>query len=160
ESAVMTSVPPYGIAVPMLLGGAYAEALAPSLANLGFKARVVSRELGVASAVKMCRSVMIKGLEAIVIESFTAARRYAVDGEVLASLQETLPTIDWEKQGRYYFNRVATHGKRRAEEMREAAATLREIGLDALMTGAIAERHQWIADLAKEGSFDGVNEED
>jgi 3-hydroxyisobutyrate dehydrogenase-like beta-hydroxyacid dehydrogenase len=160
ESAVMTSVPPYGIAVPMLVGGAHAEAALDSLAELGFKARVASRELGVASAIKMCRSVMIKGMEAIVIESFLAARRYGVEREVLESLAETFPGIDWEKQGCYFWSRVVQHGKRRAEEMREAAATVREIGLEPVMASAIAERHQWVADLAKDGTFEGVGESD
>ena len=156
ESAVMTSVPPYGIRVPMLLGGPDANAVAPVLATLGFAASVASAELGVASAIKMCRSVMIKGMEAIVIESFLAARRYGVEGEVLASLAETFPGIDWEQQGSYFWTRVVQHGKRRAEEMRESAATVREAGFDGIMAGAIAQRHQWVADLAAAGTFDGV----
>ena len=102
------------------------------------------------------RSVMIKGMEAIVIESFLAARRYGVEGEVLASLAETFPGIDWEQQGSYFWTRVVQHGKRRAEEMRESAATVREAGFDGIMAGAIAQRHQWVADLAAAGTFDGV----
>ena len=65
EGAVMTSIPPYRIKVPLLLGGAAAAELAPLLVQLGFAAKVASDRLGVASAVKMCRSVMIKGLEEI-----------------------------------------------------------------------------------------------
>ena len=156
ESAVMTSVPPYGIRVPMLLGGPDANAVAPVLATLGFAASVASAELGVASAIKMCRSVMIKGMEAIVIESFLAARRYGVEGEVLASLAETFPGIDWERQGSYFWTRVVQHGKRRAEEMRESAATVGEAGFDGIMASAIAQRHQWVADLAAAGAFAGV----
>ncbi len=156
ESAVMTSVPPYGIRVPMLLGGPDAAALAPTLAALGFSASVASAEFGVASAIKMCRSVMIKGMEAIVIESFLAARRYGVEAQVLASLAETFPGIDWEKQGSYFWSRVVQHGKRRAEEMREAAATVREAGFEGIMAGAIAQRQQWVADLAAAGTFAGT----
>jgi len=159
ESAVMTSVPPYGIAVPMLLGGTHAEPLVPTLTALGFKARVASNDIGVASAIKMCRSVMIKGMEAIVIESFLTARRYGVEREVVASLAETFPGIDWEKQGGYFWSRVVRHGKRRAEEMREAAATVREIGLDPFMASAIAQRHQWVADVAASGAFETLAEE-
>ena len=85
ESAVMTSVPPYRIRVPMLLGGTHAAALLPVLQPLGFDAKVASEQLGVASATKMCRSVMIKGMEALVIESLTAARHYGVGDAVLAS---------------------------------------------------------------------------
>src|SRR6202011_1986536 len=103
EGAVMTSVPPYRIKVPLLLGGSGAPELAPMLMELGFDAKVASEELGVASAVKMCRSVMIKGFEAMVIECFTTARAYGVEDAVLASLAETFPGINWEKQGAYFF---------------------------------------------------------
>jgi 3-hydroxyisobutyrate dehydrogenase-like beta-hydroxyacid dehydrogenase len=153
ESAVMTSVPPYGIKVPMLLGGPDAAAVAPALADLGCKVEVASEELGVASAIKMCRSVIVKGMEAIVIESFVTARRYGVEKQVLASLAETFPGMDWEHNGDYFFSRVIQHGKRRAEEMREAAATVREVGLAPFMASAIADRQQWVADLAQAATF-------
>ena len=99
EAGVMTSVPPYGIRVPMLLGGALADDLAGVLGAWGMDAKAVSKKLGVASAIKMCRSVMIKGLEALVIESYTTARAYGVEDHVLPTLAETFPGIDWERQG-------------------------------------------------------------
>ncbi len=153
EGAVMTSVPPYRIKVPLLLGGGGARELAPLLVALGFDARVSSDELGVASAVKMCRSIMIKGLEAMVIESFTTARAYGVEDAVLASLKETFPGIDWEKQGAYFFQRVIEHGRRRAEEVREVAETVREAGLTPWSAQGTAERQAWVADLADDGLF-------
>jgi 3-hydroxyisobutyrate dehydrogenase-like beta-hydroxyacid dehydrogenase len=153
EAAVMTSVPPYGIKVPMLLGGSQAALLAPTLASLGFAASVASDQLGVASAIKMCRSVIVKGMEAIVIESFVAARRFGVENQVLASLAETFPGLDWEQSGSYFFSRVIRHGRRRAEEMREAAATMREVGLEPILASAIADRQAWVADLAQGGTF-------
>ena len=153
EGAVMTSIPPYRIRVPLLLGGAHAAALAPLLDALGFDARVASAQLGVASATKMCRSVMIKGLEAMVIESFTAARAYGVEDALLASLAETFPGIDWESQGSYFFQRVIQHGRRRAEEMREVAQTVRDVGLEPWSAAGTAERQAWMADLADAGLF-------
>jgi len=153
EGAVMTSVPPYRIKVPLLLGGAGAKDLAPLLQELGFNARVASEELGIASAVKMCRSIMIKGMEAMVIECFTTARAYGVEDAVLASLAETFPGINWEKQGAYFFQRVIEHGRRRAEEVREVAETVREIGLTPWSAQGTAERQAWVADLADEGLF-------
>ena len=153
EGAVMTSVPPYRIKVPLLLGGGDAAALAPQLVELGFVAKVASDKLGVASAVKMCRSVMIKGLEAMVIESFTTARTYGVEDAVLASLKETFPGIDWEKQGAYFFQRVIEHGRRRSEEVREVAETVREAGLTPWSAQGTAERQGWVANLADEGLF-------
>jgi 3-hydroxyisobutyrate dehydrogenase-like beta-hydroxyacid dehydrogenase len=156
EAGVMTSVPPYGIKVPMLLGGAKAGELALLLVSWGMDARAVSDQLGVASAIKMCRSVMIKGLEALVIESYTTARAYGVEDQLLPTLQETFPSIDWSEQGAYFFSRVVQHGQRRAEEMRESANTVREAGFEPLMTAAIASKHQWVADQAKAGVFAGV----
>lgn len=151
EGAVMTSVPPYRIQVPLLLGGPQAQALAPVLNAMGFAARVASEQLGVASATKMCRSVMIKGLEAMVIESFTAARAYGVEDAVLASLKETFPGIDWEKQGAYFFQRVIEHGRRRSEEMFESARTVQETGLPVWSASGTAHRQAWVADLADRG---------
>ena len=157
EAGVMTSVPPYGVRVPMLLGGAQAAHLAELLNGWDMDARAVSEKLGVASAIKMCRSVMIKGLEALVIESYTTARRYGVEAHVLPTLQETFPSIDWEQQGGYFFSRVVQHGKRRAEEMREAANTVREAGSEPSMAAATADKQQWVADCARDGVFDGLD---
>ncbi len=148
EGAVMTSIPPYRIRVPLLLGGAGAAELAPLIGALGFAGKVASEKLGVASATKMCRSVMIKGLEAMVIESFTAARAYGVEDAVVASLYETFPGLDWEKQGSYFFQRVIEHGRRRSEEVREVAQTVREAGLTPWSSQGTAERQAWMADLA------------
>ena len=155
EGAVMTSVPPYRSKVPLILGGPHGVALAPALEALGFAPKVGPDKLGVASATKMCRSVMIKGFEAMVIESFTAARAYGVEDAVLASLKETFPGIDWERQGSYFFQRVIEHGRRRGEEMREVAQTLREVGLDPWLATASAERDEWMANLADAGVFGG-----
>ena len=157
EAGVMTSIPPYGIKVPMLLGGAGAAALAARFTAWGLDAKAVSAELGVASAIKMCRSVMIKGLEALVIESYATARHYGVEGLVLPTLVETFPSIDWEKQGAYFFSRVVQHGKRRAEEMREAARTVQEAGFEPYMTSGTAAKQQWVADQAAAGVFAGVD---
>ena len=153
EGAVMTSVPPHRIRVPLLLGGPDAAALAPRLEACGFAPKLADARLGVASATKMCRSVMIKGLEAMVIESFTTARHYGVEDAVIASLVETFPGIDWERQAAYFFQRVIEHGRRRSEEVREVAQTVREAGLEPWSAAGTAERQAWVADLADAGLF-------
>jgi 3-hydroxyisobutyrate dehydrogenase-like beta-hydroxyacid dehydrogenase len=159
EAGVMTSVPPYGKQVPMLLGGSKAANLSLFLNQLGMDTKVVSTEIGIASAIKMCRSIMIKGLEALVIESYTTARSYGVEDYVLPTLAETFPSIDWPKQGAYFYSRVADHGKRRAEEMRESANTVLDTGFAPLMAAAIAQTHQFIADQAATGIFVGLNKD-
>jgi len=157
EAGVMASVPPHGIRVPMLLGGPHAVAVGAVLNAWGMDARAVSDQVGIASAIKMCRSVMIKGLEALVIESYASARAYGVEDHVLSSLQETFPGIDWQQQGAYFFSRVVQHGQRRAGEMREAAHTVREAGFEPTMATAIADKQQWVADRARGGSFADID---
>jgi len=145
EAAVMTPIHPKGIASPMLLGGAHAAAFLERAAPLGFDAKVFSDTLGQAAAVKMCRSVIIKGVEALLTESMLAARRYGVEKPVLDSLSDLLPAGDWEKIARYFITRSLEHGVRRAEEMREAAKTVAEAGVAPLMASATAERENWTA---------------
>ena len=156
EAGVMTSVPPYGIKVPMLLGGEKAQALTEILLQWGMDAKTVSKELGIASAIKMSRSVMIKGLESLIVEAYTTARFYGVEDYVLPTLLETFPQIVWSAEGAYMFSRVVQHGRRRSEEMRESARTVQETGVTPLMASAIAEKQAWVAQLASKGVFKSI----
>ena len=141
EAAVMAPVPPQRLRVPMLLGGQRAAELAPRLVALGMDAKAVSEKIGVASAIKMCRSVIVKGLEALAVESMFAARHYGAEDAVLASLAASYPHMGWNAQlPDYLVSRVAEHGKRRAAEMREVAETIISAGIDPLMALATAER--------------------
>lgn len=147
ESAVMAPVPPYGLKVPMLLGGERAAALSESLNQLGLRTKAVSTQVGVASAIKMCRSVMIKGLEALTVECMTAARRYGAEDAVLASLAETFPGMGWtENLPHYLISRVAEHGRRRAAEMREVMETLQDVDVIPLMAQATAQSQDALVD--------------
>ncbi len=104
-----------------------------------------------ASAIKLCRSVIIKGLESLVVESFTAARSLGVEQQVLASLKETYPQFDWEKQGDYLFSRVIQHGKRRAEEMRASAQMIDATGVGGIMALGAAQRQAERGRAARRG---------
>ena len=149
EAAVMTSVPPKGLKSAMLLGGLHAEGFIEWAAPLGLEAKFCSADVGVASATKMCRSVMIKGTEALLAECLLTARHYGVEKAVLGSLGDMLPNPDWEKLARYMISRSLIHGRRRAEEMREVARTVEDAGVDPWMSAAAAERQDWAARTAK-----------
>ena len=147
EAAVMAPVPPQRLQVPMLLGGRRAQELAQTLRQLGMNATAVADRIGVASAVKMCRSVMIKGIEALAVECLLAARRFGAEQEVLASLDGTYPSMGWlGALPDYLVSRVAEHGRRRAAEMREVARTLADVQLEPTMALAIAARQDWLID--------------
>jgi 3-hydroxyisobutyrate dehydrogenase-like beta-hydroxyacid dehydrogenase len=151
EAAVMSAVPKQRLQVPILLGGPHAFATAECLQKIGMNAMPLSEQLGVASAVKMCRSVIIKGLEALVIESLFAARRYGAEEKVLESLAASFPGMGWEDHlPDYLISRAAEHGHRRAVEMREVAETLQHVGIEPMMALATAQRQeQLIAEMGK-----------
>ncbi|MGH8207951.1 MAG: DUF1932 domain-containing protein [Steroidobacteraceae bacterium] len=144
EAAVMAPIAPRGLDTSMLLGGPHAEAFLPEALGLGFgAARIYSPTVGPASAAKMCRSVIIKGLEALLAESLLVARQYGVEGTVLASLSDLLPGTDWPEQARYMLSRSLLHGRRRAEEMLQVAHTVGDAGIDPWMSEACIHRQAW-----------------
>jgi 3-hydroxyisobutyrate dehydrogenase-like beta-hydroxyacid dehydrogenase len=146
EGAVMSPFSPKRLASPTLLGGPHAAKATPMLQSLGFAGvEVFSDEVGLASATKMCRSVIVKGMEALIGESLLTARRYGVEKTVLASLSDLLPVGDWEALAKYMISRSLEHGTRRAEEMVEAAKAVDEAGIEPLMSRAIAARQSWAA---------------
>jgi 3-hydroxyisobutyrate dehydrogenase-like beta-hydroxyacid dehydrogenase len=154
EAAVMAPVAPQRLKAPMLLGGAHAAIAAERLAAIGMNVKPISERIGVASAIKMCRSIIIKGLEAITVESMFTARRYGAEKQVLDSLAATYPYMGWDGAlPDYLISRVAEHGKRRAAEMREAAQAVADAGLDPLMALATAQRQDWLAQVMAEFSI-------
>jgi 3-hydroxyisobutyrate dehydrogenase-like beta-hydroxyacid dehydrogenase len=160
EAAVMSPIHPKGLGSPMLLGGPHAQAFTDWAAPLGLDARVFSETVGKASAAKMCRSVMIKGVEALLAECLLSARHYGVEDTVLGSLNDLLPNPDWSRLARYMISRSLVHGKRRAEEMREVARTVDEAGLEPWMSRAAAERQDWAWALAQDMPPGAVDEQD
>jgi 3-hydroxyisobutyrate dehydrogenase-like beta-hydroxyacid dehydrogenase len=139
EGAVMAAVAGPGLKVPILAGGASAQAAADILNPLGMNLTPVATEIGRASATKLARSIVMKGIEAALVQCAAAARRWDVEAEVLESLQQSYPGVDWRKQVGHAAERVARHGIRRAEEMREAGAMLDDLGFDGGLARAIAD---------------------
>lgn len=154
EAAVMAAVPGKRLKVPMLLGGMHAVAASDSLRSLGMNATALSDQIGVASAVKMCRSVMIKGLEALTVECLFAARQYGAEDAVLESLAATYPGMGWkDRLADYLISRVAKHGKRRAAELREVAQTLQEVAVEPTMALAAAHCQEQLVREMSERDF-------
>lgn len=148
DVAVMAPVDPARLNVPLLLSGPGAQKAIPLLNALGFaKTRVVGDTIGQASAIKLCRSVMVKGLEALTAEMVLAANAAGVLDEVLDSLDASEKHIGWRERADYNLDRMLQHGQRRAAEMAESAAMLRDLGIDPLMTDNTVRRQQQLGDL-------------
>lgn len=160
EGAIMAPVPRHGHRVPILLGGPSAALFIECLSPYGVESEIVSDRVGSAAAVKMCRSIVVKGLEALLTECAVAANRYGASERVFESLGESFPGLDWGKLASYMMARAAVHGERRSQEMLEVSETLRDVGIDPIMASAAARRQKWCADLKLDEIFGGDVPED
>jgi 3-hydroxyisobutyrate dehydrogenase-like beta-hydroxyacid dehydrogenase len=149
DVAIVSAIHPLRHKSPMMLAGTFAKEAEPLLASLGMKTQVMGDKVGDAAAIKMIRSVMIKGIEAVTAECFLAAARAGLLDQVTASLKNNYPTLDWTKVSEYNIERMASHGIRRAAEMREVAETLRELGIEPLMTTGTIERQQELGEIGR-----------
>jgi 3-hydroxyisobutyrate dehydrogenase-like beta-hydroxyacid dehydrogenase len=148
DVAVMSPVQPAAMAAPLLLSGPKAEGAAQALAGLGFtNIRVVGREVGRASSIKMIRSVMVKGIEALSAECILAASEAGVLDEVVASLDASWPGADWGKRADYNLDRMMVHGLRRSAEMEEVVRTLDDLGVGSAMSRGTVVRQAAIGSL-------------
>jgi 3-hydroxyisobutyrate dehydrogenase len=152
---MLAPVPGADHRVPILLNGRWAPDFVDAMLPYQMRLDVMDAAIGAAAAVKMCRSIVIKGLEALLLECALAAGEYGAADRVYTSLAETYPGIDWRKTAEYMIGRVLQHGERRAREMEEVAATLRAAGIEPLMAEAAARRQDWEAALRTQGRLEG-----
>jgi len=151
DVAILAPIHPKRHQTPLLLAGPHAHAVLPLLVDeLEMQGAIASDQVGAAAALKMIRSVMIKGIEALTAECFLAAERAGIVEEVAASLKNNYPTLDWGKVIEYNLERMASHGIRRADEMEQVAATLTELGVAPLMTNGTVARQRQMGELGKD----------
>lgn len=153
EAAIMGSLPKYGHKVPILIGGPAVPDVIKMLAPYGMNFTDLGSEYGRAAATKMFRSIMVKGLEALLQECVLGADKYGAADQVLASVGDGYPGIDWAKLADDLIGRTAIHGARRADEMDQVASTLRELDIDPFMASAAAKRIRWAADQGLKDTF-------
>jgi 3-hydroxyisobutyrate dehydrogenase-like beta-hydroxyacid dehydrogenase len=150
DVAILAPIHPKRHQTPLLLAGPYAQAVMPLLIDeLEMQGAIASDEIGAAAALKMIRSVMIKGIEALTAECFMAAQRAGIIEEVAASLKNNYPGLDWPSVIDYNLERMASHGIRRADEMEQSAITLTELGIAPLMTNGTVARQRELGELGK-----------
>ncbi len=160
DVAVIAPIYPARHQTQMLLAGPDAQAVAPTLTSLGMRVSVAGSETGAAAAIKMVRSVMIKGIEALTLECFLAASRAGVIDEVATSMKNNYPGLDWAKIVPYNLERMANHGERRAAEMEEVVDTLRELGVEPLMATATVKRQREMGQIGAQQSVRSVLNKD
>ena len=152
DVAIMTPVHPRLHKSPCLLAGPHAVDAQQILANLGMDTQIAGDHVGAASTKKMIRSVMVKGLEALTVECFLAARAAGIEDDILTSLEGSYPGFDWATRAPYMFERVATHGIRRASEMEEVVKTLQDLGVTPHITQGTVQRQREVGALGLDAS--------
>jgi 3-hydroxyisobutyrate dehydrogenase-like beta-hydroxyacid dehydrogenase len=153
EAAIMAAVKPTRLKTPILIGGTRASELAAELNAMGFETSAASDRIGVASAIKMCRSVVMKGLASLAIESLFTARRYGAEQAVLESFESTYPLGWLGKLPDTLVMRSVEHSKRRAAEMLESAETIRDAGITPRMSVATAGLQDWLTEEMEAGHY-------
>ena len=147
DVAVMAPVYPTMNQTKLHISGPHEEATLKVMAQLEMNVTSLKGDVGTASAVKMMRSVMIKGIElAVMMETVLSARKAGVDELVLDSLDKTYPEFNFREKANYQMERVMVHGVRRAAEMREVALTVEQLGLDNSMATATVNWQQAIGE--------------
>lgn len=150
DVAIIAPIHPKLHKTAMLIAGPNALSVAPLMTELGMDTKIAGDKTGTAAAIKMIRSVMIKGIEALTLETFIAATRAGLVEEVTASMKNNYPGLDWAKIAEYNVERMASHGERRAAEMEESARTLRELGLEPRMVDAMVGDHREMGAIGKD----------
>lgn len=156
DMAVMAPVHPNGHRTPVLVAGSIAGDIADRLTKLDFQFEVVDEAPGAATAIKMVRSLFVKGLEAITVEALLAAEASGCRERIMKSLSGSFAGLGWPEFADYEFERTLKHGRRRAAEMRECAVTLDELGLFGALAGAIADVQERMGEAGLSAPWSGA----
>ncbi len=157
DVAVMAPVDPARLNVPLLFAGSDAHEAMMMLRALGFaKPRVVGTEIGQASAIKLCRSIMVKGLEALTAEMVMSASQAGVLDEVLSSLDASEKHISWRERADYNLDRMLLHGRRRSAEMSEACEMIRHLGISPMMSENTVNWQEGLGELGVDPLPEGL----
>lgn len=147
DVAVMGAVPAARHKVPIIISGPGIDKFQEMIAGLDLNVEVAGHEAGVASATKMMRSILVKGLEALMLEFLLMARAYGGAEKVLEGMNGSMPFEDWNEFASYITKRTYLHGKRRAAELGEVIKTLEEAGIDPMVASGCFKRLTWAAEL-------------
>lgn len=146
DAAVMGTVPESGHRVPVLLAGDAAVDFATALTPFGMQLTVLEGNAGSASALKMLKSVVMKGLPQLFLEAFCAAQQAGVLDALVASLGQSLNGKTVEQLAETFCYRTVQHAARRSAEMTDVVATLHSLGTDTAMSAAARQKLDMLAE--------------
>ena len=147
EGAAMAAIPPLKNKAPIILSGPSVPLFMKKMEPFNFNFSNVGNQFGQAAAIKMFRSIIIKGIETLLQECLLAASEFDASEPVLQSIQETHSKINWGELATYLLGRTLMHGNRRATEMEQVIETLRDVSVEPILATAIFKRLKMVADM-------------
>lgn len=154
DSAIMALVPPHRHKVPMSVSGTGARLFAEQFAPWGMDITYINDRAGSSSAIKMLRSIFIKGLAALLFEALTASRKAGVDREIMESIRETIEEQPFEQLTNLLLTRNSVSAERRVAEMSEVISTLEEMDLDSSVSRAARTKLQAMVEMDLKAHLD------
>ena len=135
DVALMAMVPGNGVKTPAMFAGTGATALRDLLIGFGMPVEIVSNNPGDAAERKLLRSVVIKGLAGLLIESLDGAKRAGCEDWLWQNLVDEFTAMDHRMLQRLVQG-TGVHAERRFYEMEAASLQLTELGVEPLMTNS------------------------
>jgi len=137
DGGIVGSPPHPGETTRLYLSGPSAPPVAELFEGTAVDARLVSDQVGAASAVKMAYAAWTKGTAALVLAIRALARAEYVEAALLAEWEESLPELP--DQSRRAAAAAGRKGWRWVGEMEQIASTFESVGLPAGFHQAAAE---------------------
>lgn len=160
DGGIMSSPLHDGHRILIKVSGPAAQAFSDSLGPWGMRIEIVGQTLGAATGIKILRSVVMKGLEALLHECAVGSERYGIRAEVLETISEFMDERPFAETAKFLLRSGVIHAGRRAGEAAMATEALAEAGVDAVMTRATAQTLRTIADLGLKEHFGGIVPDD
>lgn len=142
DAAMLGSLPAERHKVPIAASGNGAQALIDKMNPYGMRIEKVGENAGEASAIKLVRSIYMKGIASLMVEMLQAADSYHVTKQVVSSISKSMDNTPFESHLKRLVIGTAIHAKRRAEELNGSVKMLDECGLDHSMAAAAKHKHE------------------
>lgn len=144
DAAMLGSLPKKKHQVPITASGNGAKVFQETMAPYHMDITLAGEKAGSASAIKLVRSIFMKGIASLMIEMLEGAHSYGVSKEVIASLGKSLDGTPFES----HLNRLVTgtgiHAKRRGHELEGSIDLLKDAGVEPYMTEASKKSHEML----------------
>ncbi len=155
DAAMLGSLPLNKHRVPITASGTGAARFHEEMSAFGMQIKCISSQAGAASAVKLIRSIFMKGIASLMFEMLEGAQEYDVIDEVVESISKSMDGIPFESHLNRLVTGTAVHAARRAAELQGSVQMLADCDIDNVMAIAAKHKHELVAQLVSDKMHSG-----